>query len=148
FHPSLGIGAALSAVVMLGLAWLNDRFSRTALENLQREGRRGSHYVESSLRNAEVLQALGMTQRLLARWRAQQNRIAGLQTSASRSTVAFTALTKTVRQTIQILMLSLGAWLVLTQEASGGIMIATSILLGKAVQPVEQLVGSWKMLTE
>jgi ATP-binding cassette subfamily C exporter for protease/lipase/ATP-binding cassette subfamily C protein EexD len=148
FHPSLGIGAALSALLMLGLAWLNDRFSRSALENLQKEGRRGSHYVESSLRNAEVLQALGMTQRLLARWRTQQTRIAALQTSASRSTVAFTALTKSVRQTIQIAMLSLGAWLVLTQEASGGIMIATSILLGKAVQPVEQLVASWKVLTE
>ena len=148
FHPSLGIGAAFSALLMLALAWLNDRLSRDVLENLQKEGRRASHYVESSLRNAEVLQALGMTQRLLARWRAQQNRIAGLQTSASRTTVAFTALTKSVRQAIQILMLALGAWLVLTQEASGGIMIATSILLGKAVQPIEQLVGSWRMLTE
>jgi PrtD family type I secretion system ABC transporter len=148
FHPALGMGAAVSAVLMLGLAWANDRLSRDALENLQKEGRRASHYVESSLRNAEVLQALGMTQRLLARWRGLQNRIAGLQTSASRRTVAFTTLTKTMRQAIQILMLSLGAWLVLSQEASGGIMIATSILLGKAVQPVEQLVGSWRVLIE
>ena len=148
FHPALGIGAALSALLMLGLAWLNDRLSRDALENLQKEGRRASHYVESSLRNAEVLQALGMTQRLLARWRGLQNQVAALQTSASRRTVAFTALTKTARQAIQILMLSLGAYLVLSQEASGGIMIATSILLGKAVQPVEQLVGSWRVLIE
>ena len=58
------------------LAWLNDRMSRRALESLQKEGRRASHYVESSLRNAEVLQALGMTQRLLARWRALQDQIA------------------------------------------------------------------------
>ncbi|GAB3766329.1 type I secretion system permease/ATPase [Ramlibacter monticola] len=148
FHPALGIGAALAALLMLTLAWLNDRLSRSALENLQKEGRRASHYVESSLRNAEVLQALGMTQRLLARWRGQQNRIVGLQTRASRLTVAFTAATKTVRQAIQILMLSLGAYLVLSQEASGGIMIATSILLGKAVQPVEQLVASWRVLIE
>jgi ATP-binding cassette subfamily C exporter for protease/lipase/ATP-binding cassette subfamily C protein EexD len=89
-----------------------------------------------------------MTHRLLARWRGLQNRIAVLQTSASRRTVAFTAGTKAVRQAIQVLMLSLGAWLVLTNEASGGIMIATSILLGRAVQPVEQLVGSWRVLTE
>jgi ATP-binding cassette subfamily C exporter for protease/lipase/ATP-binding cassette subfamily C protein EexD len=148
FHPWLGIGAAFSALLMLALAWLNDRCSRAALENLQREGRRASHYVESSLRNAEVLQALGMTQRLLARWRGLQNQIAAVQTSASRSTVSFTVATKTVRQAIQILMLALGAYLVLSHQASAGIMIATSILLGRAVQPVEQLVGSWRVLTE
>lgn len=148
FHPALGLGAAFSALLMLLLAWLNDRTSRHALEKLQNEGRRASQYVESSLRNAEVLQALGMTQRLLARWRALQDQIAGLQVNASRSTAGFTAATKTVRQAIQILMLSLGAYLVLTQEASAGVMIATSILLGRAVQPVEQLVGSWRMLIE
>lgn len=148
FHPALGLGAAFSALLMLALAWLNDRISRRALETLQSEGRRASQYVESSLRNAEVLQALGMTHRLLARWRSLQDRVAAMQTSASRSTVAFTAATKAVRQTIQILMLALGAYLVLTQQASAGVMIATSILLGRAVQPVEQLVGSWRTLIE
>ncbi|MEJ5989221.1 type I secretion system permease/ATPase [Ramlibacter sp. PS3R-8] len=148
FHPYLGIGAALSACLMLALAWLNDVLSRRSLEHLQKEGRRASHYVESSLRNAEVLQALGMTHRLLARWRALQQQIAQMQTSASRTTVGFTVATKTVRQAIQIMMLALGAYLVLSHQASGGIMIATSILLGRAVQPVEQLVGSWRVLTE
>jgi ATP-binding cassette subfamily C exporter for protease/lipase/ATP-binding cassette subfamily C protein EexD len=148
FHPVLGMGAAVSALVMLTLAWLNDRFSRRALEGLQKESRRASQYVESSLRNAEVLQALGMTERLLARWRMLQNQVASLQVSASRSTVAFTAMTRTLRQTIQIVMLALGAYLVLTGQASAGIMIATTILLGRAVQPVEQLVGSWRMLTD
>nr|WP_269129466.1 type I secretion system permease/ATPase [Ramlibacter alkalitolerans] len=148
FHPYLGMGAVLSTSVMVILAWLNDRMSRRALEDLQKEGRRASQYVENSLRNAEILQALGMTHRLLARWRTLQNRIAATQISVGRSTVAFTALTKFARQAIQILMLALGAWLVLTQQASAGIMIATSILLGKALQPVEQLVGSWRVLIE
>ncbi|ATA53671.1 type I secretion system permease/ATPase [Variovorax boronicumulans] len=148
FHPALGLGAAFSALLMLGLAWLNDRISRRSLETLQNEGRRAAQYVESSLRNAEVLQALGMTQRLLVRWRALQDQIATMQTSASRSTVAFTAGTKAARQAIQILMLALGAYLVLSQQASAGVMIATSILLGRAVQPVEQLVGSWRTLIE
>ncbi|HET8746839.1 MAG TPA: type I secretion system permease/ATPase [Ramlibacter sp.] len=148
FHPFLGIGAVLSTVVMVTLAWLNDRLSRRALEDLQKEGRRASQYVENSLRNAEILQALGMTHRLLARWRTLQDQIASTQISVGRSTVAFTALTKFARQAIQILMLALGAWLVLTQQASPGIMIATSILLGKALQPVEQLVGSWRVLIE
>lgn len=148
FHPALGVGATLAAIFMLALAWLNDRVSRRALEGLQKDGRRASQYVESSLRNAEVLQALGMTESLLERWRTLQNQVAALQTHASRSIVAFTALTRFSRQAIQILMLGLGAYLVLAEHASGGIMIATTILLGRAVQPVEQLVGSWRMLTE
>jgi ATP-binding cassette subfamily C exporter for protease/lipase/ATP-binding cassette subfamily C protein EexD len=148
FHPILGMGAAFAALLMLTLAWLNDRVSREALEGLQKEGRRATQYVESSLRNAEVLQALGMTEPLLARWRTLQNRVTALQTRASRSSVAFTATTRTLRQAIQIAILGLGAYLVLSQRASPGIMIATTILLGRAVQPVEQLVSSWRTLTD
>ena len=148
FHPALGMGAALAAILMLTLAWLNDRVSRGVLDELQKEGRRATQYVESSLRNAEVLQALGMTENLLSRWRKLQQQIAATQTSASRRTVSFTAITKFLRQAIQIGMLALGAYLVLTQQASAGIMIATTVLLGRAVQPVEQLVASWRMLTD
>ena len=148
FHPALGMGAALAAILMLTLAWLNDRVSRGVLEELQKEGRQASQYVESSLRNAEVLQALVMTENLLSRWRKLQGKVAASQTSASRRTVSFMALTKFLRQAIQIGMLSLGAYLVLTQQASAGIMIATTVLLGRAIQPVEQLVGSWRMLIE
>ena len=89
-----------------------------------------------------------MTDRLLDRWRAIQDEVASLHASAGRSGVAFAALTRFVRQAIQIVMLSLGAWLVISQEASAGIMIATTVLLGRALQPVEQLVGSWRALAD
>lgn len=148
FHPALGMGAAVAAVVMLTMAWLNNLLSRSALDSLQKEGQRASQYVDSSLRNAEVLQTLGMTDNLLKRWRALQNRLAAEQTSASRTTVVFAALTRFMRQAIQILMMALGAYLVLSGEASGGVMIATTVLLGRAVQPVEQLVANWRMLTD
>ena len=147
-HPALGLGAALAAVVMLALAGLNDLVSRRGLDHLQRESRRAAHYVETSLRNAEVLQALGMTKFLLARWRTLQDQIASVQTRASRRGVFFTAVTRFLRQAIQILMMALGAYLVLTQQASAGVMIATTVLLGRAVQPVEQLVGSWRLLSD
>jgi PrtD family type I secretion system ABC transporter len=148
FHPALGIGAAIAALCMLTLAWLNDLVTRSVLADLQKEGRRGSQYVESSLRNAEVLQALGMTENLLSRWRRLQEQLGPLQTSASRRAVTFMAITKFLRQAIQVGMLSLGAYLVLSQQASAGIMIATTVLLGRAVQPVEQLVASWRMLSD
>ena len=147
-HWALGAGAAIAAALMLVLAWLNDRLSRRSLATLQKDGRRAGQYVETSLRNAEVLQALGMTGSLLERWRELQDRVAAAQMSASRSTVAFTAATKCLRQAIQILMMALGAYLVLAHEGSPGVMIATTILLGRAVQPVEQLVASWRPLTD
>ena len=148
FHPILGIGAAFCAALMLALAWLNDKFTRGALDILQIEGVRASRYVDGSLRNAEILQAMGMTERLLGRWRKQQDEFLDMQTRATRASVAFTAITKFVRQVIQVVMMSLGAYLVLTQHASAGVMIATTILLGRAVQPVEQLVGSWRLLSD
>jgi ATP-binding cassette subfamily C exporter for protease/lipase/ATP-binding cassette subfamily C protein EexD len=148
FHPVLGMGAALSGIVMLLLAWLNDRSTRRALECLQQDARRVSHYVESSLANAEVLQALGMTNMLLARWRSRQDRLAALQAGSQKSAMFFTSATRFARQAIQIFMMALGAWLVLTQQSSAGIMIATTILLGRALQPIEQLVASWRMLAD
>jgi PrtD family type I secretion system ABC transporter len=148
FHPALGWGALASVGLMLLLAWLNDRLSRRALAGLQADGRRAGQYVESSLRNAEVLQALGMTEALLARWRALQDQVASMHLSAARGSMLFTALARFSRQAIQILMLALGAWLVLTGQASAGIMIATTVLLGRAIQPAEQLVGSWRMLAD
>ena len=148
FHPVLGIGAALASAAMLVLAWLNDRLTRRAFESVQKEGRRASQYVESSLRNAEILQALGMAQSLFDRWRALQAHLTTAQTSASKTSISFSAITRLMRQAIQMLMLSLGAYLVLTQQGSPGIMIATTVLLGRALQPIEQLVGSWRMLTD
>ncbi len=148
FHPVLGIGSAIFAAIMLGLAWLNDRLNRKLLEDLQMQSRHAAGYVESSMRNAEVLQALGMTGALLARWRYMQDRVADLQTTASKSGSVFAATTKFLRQNVQVLMMSLGAYLVLSQQASPGIMIATTILVGRALQPVEQIVGSLRVLIE
>ena len=148
FHPALGWGALLALVLMLSLAWLNDRTSRSALAALQTDGRRAGAYLDSSLRNAELLQALGMTAPLLARWQALATRVAGAHAGVARAATLFGALTRSMRQAISILMLALGAWLVLTGQASPGVMIATTVLLGRAVAPVEQLVASWRSLAD
>jgi PrtD family type I secretion system ABC transporter len=148
FHPALGLGAAGAAAVMIGLAWLNDFMNRKALDAVQRETRQASRYVEGSLRNAEVLQAMGMTERLLGRWRKQQDEALALQGSTSHMSVSFSAASKFLRQGVQVMMMSIGAYLVLTQAASAGVMIATTVLLGRALQPVEQIVGSWRVLNE
>jgi PrtD family type I secretion system ABC transporter len=91
---------------------------------------------------------MGMTDALLGRWRAKNAEVTALQGPTARKSVLMTATTRTVRQGVQVVILGLGAWLVIRGEATAGIMIATTTLLGRALAPVEQVVGSWRVLAE
>ncbi|MGH8130920.1 MAG: type I secretion system permease/ATPase [Steroidobacteraceae bacterium] len=148
FHPTLGMAAAVSAATMLLLAFLNDRMTRSGIEALQREAAHSGRYLEASLANAEVVQALGMAPALINRWRSLNHKVTELQRPIARKSVAMASTTRALRQTIQIVVLALGAYLVITHEATVGVMVATTILLGRALAPVEQVVGSWRVLAE
>lgn len=147
-HPALGVAAACSAALMLGLALLNDRLTRHSIEALQRDASRTQRYLEASMANAEVAQAMGMADALLARWQTMNCKVQELQRPLARRSVALAAATRTTRQAVQVAILAVGAYLVITQAATPGIMVATTILLGRALAPVEQIVGSWKVLIE
>ena len=147
-HPALGMAAALAALAMLGLALVNDFVTRRDIESLQKAAAGATRYLEASLQNAEVAQTLGMTDALIARWRQKNAEATALQRPTATKTIAMAALTRTVRQAVQVLMLALGAYLVIGGEASAGVMIATTTLLGRALAPVEQVVGSWRILAE
>ena len=147
-NPVLGTAAAAAAVVMLALALINDFVTRREIEALQKAAARATRYLEASLQNAEVAQALGMTDALIARWQLKNADVTALQQPTATKTVAMAALTRTVRQAVQVMMLALGAWLVISGEATPGVMIATTTLLGRALAPVELIVGSWRILAE
>ena len=147
-HPVLGMAAAAAAATMLALALVNDLVTRREIEALQKAAAGATRYLEASLQNAEVAQTLGMTDALIARWRTKNAEVTALQQPTATRTVAMAALTRTVRQAVQATMLALGAWLVIGGEASSGVMIATTTLLGRALAPVEQVVGSWRVLAE
>ena len=147
-HPALGLAAGAAAVLMLGLALLNDFITRRDIESLQKAAGGATRYLEASLQNAEVAQAMGMTDALLGRWRQKNAEVSALQTPTARKSILMTATTRTARQAVQVLILGLGAWLVIRGEATAGIMIATTTLLGRALAPVEQVVGSWRVLAE
>jgi PrtD family type I secretion system ABC transporter len=147
-HPLLGLGAGIAALVMLALAVINDFVTRREIEALQKASVGAAHYLEASLQSAEVAQTLGMTDALVARWRRKNAEANALQQPTAKKTVAMAALTRTVRQATQVLMMALGAYLVIMGEASAGVMIATTTLLGRALAPVEQVVGSWRILAE
>jgi ATP-binding cassette, subfamily C, type I secretion system permease/ATPase len=147
-HAWLGLAALLSSLLMLGLAVINDRITRRDIEALQKEASHANRYLEASLQNAEVAQVLGMGGSLIERWRGMSVRVNALQAPAARKSVAMAALTRTMRQSVQVAMQALGAWLVISHEASPGVLVASTILLGRALAPVEQIVGSWRVLAE
>ena len=147
-HPLLGITAASAAALMLALAIGADLTTRREIETLQKAAAGATRYLESSLANAEVAQTLGMTDAVIERWRMQNATVTALQRPTAVKTVAMAAFTRTLRQAVQVGILALGAWLVITGQATPGVMIACTVLLGRALSPVEQVLGSWKVLVE
>jgi PrtD family type I secretion system ABC transporter len=147
-HPVLGMAAAGASVLMLVLAVVNDRITRSDIEALQKEAAKATRYLESSMHNAEVVQSLGMGDALIGRWQGLNARVTELQGPTARKSVAMAAFTRMTRQLVQVLMQALGAYLVISGEGTPGILVATTILLGRALSPVEQVVGSWRVLAE
>jgi ATP-binding cassette subfamily C exporter for protease/lipase len=133
---------ALSAIMVLGLlAWANEAVTRKPLAEAGKFATMSSERATSQLRNAEVIRAMGMLPTLMSRWLTVHNNYLMLQSLASQKASVVTALTKFVRILTQSLILGLGALLVLEDKMSAGMMIGGSILLGRALSPLEQLIG-------
>ncbi|MES2813935.1 MAG: type I secretion system permease/ATPase [Pseudomonadota bacterium] len=147
FHPWLGVLALGGGLVIVGLSWLNQRSSEVPSQTCNLAALAADRQAENLKAESEVIQALGMTRAAFARlqnWR-DQALTAGL--TASDATGGYTVAIRTFRLFLQSAMLGLAAWLVLRQELSAGAMIASSILMGRALQPVEQAVGQWPVVT-
>jgi ATP-binding cassette subfamily C protein EexD len=144
FHPTFGGVAILSAVLLILLAIWNERATHDDLEQANRVSVESANITARNLRNAEVVHALGMLPDLLSRWQDKQQRLILLQAKASEKAGLIAALSKTYRLTIQSLILGLGAWLAIEKQISPGLMIGGSILLGRALAPIDLMIGSWK----
>jgi len=148
FHPLMGVVAVGGALAMLLLAWLNERLTRKPLERAQAQARRAGRYIDAGLRNAEVVSALGMLPAVTRRWTGLNDAALGEQFKAGGAGARLSGWTKFARQFIQVAMLAVGAYLVIRQHVSAGVMIAATILLGRALAPVETLVAGWRGLVE
>jgi PrtD family type I secretion system ABC transporter len=148
FHPWLGFTALIGAGLLLGIAWLNERQSQPRVQQFKNAQRRVEQTQTQFLRNAEVIVSLGMTERMVCAWAGLKAVAAGAESNVFSTNLAYKNLTRFVRQLLQIVMMGVGAWLVIDQLATPGVMLAGTILLGKALAPVEVLVGAWKQLVE
>lgn len=147
-HPVLFVVTLCGAVVMIILALLNEKVSREPLKEANRHGRDASRYVDISLRNREVINAMGMFKGVLKNWQKYNSQSIGYQTLASKKAGLVTNMSKFARQFLQSIMLGVGAYLVLKNEATGGIMIAGSIIAGKALGPIDLAISGWKSFVE
>ena len=144
FHPLVGVAAIASALVLIGLAVWNELSIRGDLNEASQRSIEASNHTQRNLRNVDAIEAMGMLPRLRARWLEKQQEMLSLQTRASRRGGLVTAASKTFRVLIQTLILGLGAYLAIRHEISAGGVIAGSILLGRALAPLDQMIGTWR----
>lgn len=144
FHPWFGVSAILAGIVMVALALANEKATSERLRDANTFGAKASNQLTGSLRNSEVIAAMGMAENIRARQENYSNQVLLLQTEASRNAGILTNLAKSFRMIVQSLLLGLGALLALRQEISPGMVIAGSLLLGRALAPIDMLVGTWK----
>ncbi len=144
FHPWFGWIAVFSGVVLVGIAFLNERLTSARLQQANHEAAWVNNYTTLNLRNSEVIESMGMLAGVRNRWNRQADRVLALQSDASDWAGILQAASKTFRIVVQSLVLGLGALLAVKQQISPGMMIAGSILLGRALAPIDQLLAAWR----
>lgn len=145
-HPWLGMFTLLGALIMFSLAIWNEHATRKGLAEANQISVTSAKYVNSTLQNAEVIQAMGMLGNLQQRWSKQQQRLIAAQSTASDKSSAIASITRFIRTAWQSLAMGLAMILILDDQITGGVMMAVGFLISKAMQPAEQAITSWKQL--
>lgn len=147
FHPWMGVAAVVSIIALAALTVWTELSTHGLLAEANRAAVAANTRTTAHLRNAEAIEAMGMLPRLRERWLQERGSALDAQHRASTRAGLIAALSKTYRLTSQSLILGLGAYLAIQREISPGMVIAGSILLGRALAPIDQLIGSWRNLT-
>ncbi|SBT19292.1 Type I secretion system ATP-binding protein PrsD [Marinomonas gallaica] len=143
FNPAFGWFAIGASLVLLCIAVLNEKLTKKMLTEANGENIKAQNLASSNLRNAEVLHAMGMLPDIMKRWSKQHKVFLNKQTVASDRAGIFSNMSKVLRMIFQSAILGLGAYYVVQNEMSPGMMIAGSILLGRALAPLDLLINSW-----
>jgi PrtD family type I secretion system ABC transporter len=147
-HPLLGGAATLGALALFGLALLTQRLTSELAQAAQRQTRATQRHAQSLLRHADAIVGMGMGGNAVRGWEQRHGQALAAQQGLGTRMALLGASARIARQALQAGLLGLGAWLVVAQHASPGIMVAATVLLGRALQPVELLIAGWKTLVE
>ncbi len=146
FHPAIGVTALLGTAAIIAMTLLTERMSRPAAKAAMDSSAQRQVLADATQRNAEIIRALGMTDQFTARWSQANERYLRENIRATDVYANLGSGAKVLRYALQSGMLGIGAYLVVADRASGGIMIASSIMMGRALAPVEMALGTWKQL--
>lgn len=144
--PVLGWASVVGALLQVFIGWLNERNTQPPLVAANRAASAAQQYADGSLRNAQVIESMGMLQDIHQRWVSKQRDFLSLQALASDRAGIYQAITKFLQTFLGSLLLGLGAWLLLKNELNGGggMMMVASILGGRVVAPLVQIVTQWR----
>ena len=148
FHPLLGTLGLVSSVLLFALAWLNEKVTRAPTREMIEQSRISGRFIDGAVRNAEVARAMGMSDDIIRRWESGNQQVMGAQTQLGMHSTVLSSVIRLVRLVAQLAQIGVGSWLVLQNELSAGVMIASGMILARALAPVESAVGSWKGFIE
>ncbi len=143
-HPMLGIISTIGAVILFAIALINEMVSREPLANAGAQHICNQRKIDSALNNCEAIQAMGMLPSISKTWLKANEEVLNLQDIAGKRSNLLMTISKFIRMTLQLAILGVGAYYVLQGQLTGGSMIAASIIMARALAPVEQSIGVWK----
>ncbi len=144
FHPLIGLAATAGGLLLVAVTLLTEGLLRAPARDSAAHAGNRAVLAEASRRNAEAVQAMGMADRLAAQWAACNERYLAAHQRAADVTAGLGGLSKVLRAMLQSAVLGIGAWLVINQQATAGIIIASSILTARALAPIELVVSQWR----
>lgn len=144
FHPYYGLFSIVCGIVLVSFAYMNEKTTKEKLEESTKLGREANLYIDTSLRNAEVVHSMGMLQNIKVIWQKRYYGFLNAQTEASDNAGFWSNTSKSSRTLFQSLMLGLGGYLAIHGEITPGMLIAGSIVMGRALAPLDLMIGSWK----
>jgi ATP-binding cassette subfamily C protein len=147
-HPLLGLVALVGGAVLVAITWLNERATKGRLQRATDAANLAYISQEQSVTGAEVLRALGMRWAMIRRHLRERETTATLQAEASFAGGGYIAASRFARAALQSLALGVGAWLAINQKISPGAIFAASLLVARALAPIDQVLGAWKSVVQ
>ena len=147
-HPMLGMVAVAGGILVFILGFATERLTRRRLENATRLNAHASAFTGAAARNASIVRSMGMVGNISARWRKLNDVVIRLQTRASRSAGLIHAVSKALRVGLQVAIYAVGAYLTVTHASTAGVMIAASIVMGRALAPIDQAMATYRQSLE
>lgn len=145
-HPLLGLVALLGALFMFAFTWLSETLTKSTVRHASQLSAEASQFAASALKNGEAVRGLGMGDTISDRWNATQNEVIATQAMTNERVAAINAVSKFVSMLVQTALMGVGAWLCIEQLISPGVMMASTIMMGRALAPVQMVVGQWKRI--